>query len=73
MVLLLLSNGTPSPTTDKPTLNDYEVGGKGKVTDTIWYSPKLKFNIKHIQIKHIQESGGGSRYTNELIDYISPK
>jgi len=49
-------------------IENYEVGGKGKVTDTIWYSPKLKFNIKHIQ-----ESGGGFRYTNELIDYISPK
>ena len=45
-------------------IQNYEVGGKGKVIDTVWYSPKLKFNIKHTQ-----ESGGGFRYTNELINY----
>jgi len=45
-------------------IQNYEVGGKGKVIDTVWYSPKLKFNIRHTQ-----ESGGGFRYTNELINY----
>lgn len=47
-------------------IQNYEVGGKGKVIDTVWYSPKLKFNVRHTQ-----ESGGGFRYTNELIHYIS--
>ncbi len=49
-------------------VENYEAGGKGKVTDTFWYSPKLKYNIKHIQ-----ESGGGFRYTSELINYTSAK
>lgn len=49
-------------------IQNYEAGGKGKVTDIIWYAPKLKFNIKHTQ-----ESGGGFKYTNELISYAPPK
>ncbi|EAY31332.1 hypothetical protein M23134_04165 [Microscilla marina ATCC 23134] len=49
-------------------IQNYQVGGKGKVTDTFWYSPKLKQNIKHIQ-----EGGGGFRYTSELINYTGAK
>ncbi len=49
-------------------IQNYQAGGKGKVTDIVWYSPKLKFNIRHTQ-----EGGGGFRYTNELINYTSPK
>lgn len=49
-------------------VQNYQAGGKGKVTDTFWYAPKLRQNIKHVQ-----EGGGGFRYTSELIGYKEAK
>lgn len=49
-------------------IENYEAGGKGKVTDTFWYCPELKMNIKHIQ-----DGGNGFLYTSELIKYRSTK
>ncbi len=47
-------------------IENYKVGGKGKVTDVFWYCPGLKTNIKHVQ-----QGGNGFLYTSELIGYTS--
>ena len=49
-------------------IENYEVGGKGKVTDVFWYCPELKTNVKHIQ-----DGGNGFLYTSELIEYTGAK
>ncbi|MGB0523531.1 MAG: hypothetical protein ACPGJS_11260 [Flammeovirgaceae bacterium] len=50
------------------TMENYDVGGKGEVTDFWWYCPELKTDIKHIQ-----DDGKGFIYTSELISYSKPQ
>lgn len=49
-------------------IENYEAGGKGKVTDTFWYCPELKVNIKHIQ-----KGANDFMYSSELVEYTMNK